>query len=154
MIEISLSAGLGIFYRVVMKTEKDWQKRCLEIGFEYWRAPDSHGVTCTKEQSIELLQEFLGVEVEIEPDLQNLAANFDEANSEEVTKQLQVGGSALNELLGSEIIERSAKALFESESHPMLAAAGYATDWDGQPLTLKLDYRRKARTVIKAAIGA
>ena len=75
-------------------------------------------------------------------------------NTNETTKPPQVGGSALNELLGTDVIERSAKALFESEPHSMLAAAGYATDWDGQPLTLKLDYRRKARTVIKAAIGA
>lgn len=56
------------------------------------------------------------------------------------------------ELLCPEIIERSAKALFESGEHKMLAAAGYATDWDGQPNTIKLDYRRKARIVIKAAI--
>jgi len=75
-------------------------------------------------------------------------------NTEETMKPPQVGGSALNELLGPDVIDRSARALFESESHPMLAAAGYATDWDGQPRTLKLDYRRKARTVIKAAIGA
>ena len=57
-----------------------------------------------------------------------------------------------HELLADDVIERSAKALFESESYPMLAAAGYATDWDGQPNTIKLDYRRKTRTVIKAAI--
>lgn len=43
----------------------DWQKKCLDIGFEYWRAPDAHGVTCTNEQAVELLQELLGVEVEI-----------------------------------------------------------------------------------------
>ena len=46
--------------------QNDWQKRCVEIGFKYWRASDAHGVTCTKEQVIELLQEVLGVEVEIE----------------------------------------------------------------------------------------
>ena len=44
----------------------DYQKRCLDIGFEYWRSPDAHGVQCTAEQAIELLQEVLGVEVEIE----------------------------------------------------------------------------------------
>ena len=47
-------------------TQNEWQKRCKEIGFEYWREPDAHGVICTKEQAIELLQEVLGVEVEIE----------------------------------------------------------------------------------------
>lgn len=53
----NLSVGLG---------RCDWQKKCLAIGFEYWRAPDSHGVTCTIEQATELLQDLLGVEVEIE----------------------------------------------------------------------------------------
>ena len=48
------------------KNEKDWQQRCIDIGFQYWRAPDAHGVTCTKEQAVELLQDLLGVEVEIE----------------------------------------------------------------------------------------
>jgi hypothetical protein len=55
-------------------------------------------------------------------------------------------------MLDKKNIERCAKALFESESHPMLAAAGYATDWSSQPNTLKIDYIRKARTVIKTAI--
>jgi hypothetical protein len=46
-------------------TLKDWQKRCIEEGFEYWRASDAHGVTCTKEQAESLLAHVLGVEVEI-----------------------------------------------------------------------------------------
>lgn len=42
-----------------------WQQKCLDLGFEYWRAPDAHGVKCTYFQAINLLQELLGVEVEI-----------------------------------------------------------------------------------------
>src|SRR3989304_994930 len=51
--------------RVRHKPKKLAGKMCRD-WFEYWRAPDAHGVTCTKEQAIELLQEVLGVEVEIE----------------------------------------------------------------------------------------
>jgi hypothetical protein len=47
-------------------TIHDVQKKAIEHGFEYWRAPDAHGVTGTKPQAIELLQDLLGVEVEIE----------------------------------------------------------------------------------------
>jgi hypothetical protein len=43
----------------------DWQQRCLDAGFKYWRAPDAHGVTCTVEQATALLADLLGVEVEI-----------------------------------------------------------------------------------------
>ncbi|WP_369650146.1 MULTISPECIES: hypothetical protein [unclassified Variovorax] len=42
------------------------QKKAIEHGFEYWRASDAHGVTGTKPQAIELLQDLIGVEVEIE----------------------------------------------------------------------------------------
>ncbi len=45
---------------------KAWQKRCVDIGFTYWREPDHHGVTCTQEQAAQLLAELLGVEVEID----------------------------------------------------------------------------------------
>lgn len=55
-------------------------------------------------------------------------------------------------LLDHDVIENCAKSLFESESHSMLKAAGYPTDWDGQPNTVKFDYKRKVRTVIKSAI--
>jgi hypothetical protein len=47
-------------------TRKDVQGKAIEHGFQYWRAPDAHGVTGTKPQAIELLQDLLGVEVEIE----------------------------------------------------------------------------------------
>ena len=43
-----------------------WQRKAIGYGFEYWRAPDAHGVTGTEAQAIELLEELLGVEVEIE----------------------------------------------------------------------------------------
>ena len=42
----------------------DWQERCLELGFKYWRAPDAHGVECTQEQALGLLRDLLGVEVD------------------------------------------------------------------------------------------
>lgn len=47
-------------------TRKSMQEKALEHGFEYWRAPDEHGITGTKPQCIEFLQDLLGVEVEIE----------------------------------------------------------------------------------------
>lgn len=46
-------------------TRDEIQKKALEYGFEYWRASDSHGVEGTKPQAIDLLQDLLGVEVEI-----------------------------------------------------------------------------------------
>jgi hypothetical protein len=47
-------------------THHDVQKKAIEYGFVYWRAPDAHGVSGTKPQAIELLQDLIGVEVEIE----------------------------------------------------------------------------------------
>jgi hypothetical protein len=47
-------------------TRTQVQGKAIEHGFQYWRAPDAHGVTGTKPQAIELLQDLLGVEVEIE----------------------------------------------------------------------------------------
>ena len=47
------------------RPRKDWQKRAVEVGFVYWRASDSHGVECKASQAVELLEELLGVEVEI-----------------------------------------------------------------------------------------
>lgn len=46
-------------------TRGHWQQKCLEIGFKYWRAPDSHGVECSREQAVMFMQEILGAEVEI-----------------------------------------------------------------------------------------
>lgn len=50
-----------------MTTEKrtDWQQKCVDAGFKYWRASDAHGVTCTAAQAVDLLAQLLGVEVEI-----------------------------------------------------------------------------------------
>lgn len=39
-------------------------------------------------------------------------------STNETMKSPHDGGSELNELLGTDVIERSAKALFESEPHP------------------------------------
>ena len=50
---------------MTQQDRKDWQKRCVDIGFTYWRASDAHGVTCTEEQAAQLLAELLGVEVQI-----------------------------------------------------------------------------------------
>jgi hypothetical protein len=44
------------------------QKKALDLGFKYWRAPDAHGVICTTKQAVEFMQEMLGVEVEIKPE--------------------------------------------------------------------------------------
>lgn len=43
---------------------KALQRKCSDWG-TYWRAPDSHGVELSQEQALELLQDALGVEVEI-----------------------------------------------------------------------------------------
>ena len=42
------------------------QQKCSDWK-AYWRASDAHGVKLTVEQSVELLQDALGVEVEIKP---------------------------------------------------------------------------------------
>lgn len=49
-------------------TLEERQRKALDLGFKYWRAPDAHGVTCTPEQAVEFMQEMLGVEVEIKTD--------------------------------------------------------------------------------------
>ena len=41
------------------------QQKAIDHGFTYWRASDAHGVTGTNAQAVELLQNLLGVEVEI-----------------------------------------------------------------------------------------
>ncbi|HDR8927272.1 TPA: hypothetical protein QDA78_003699 [Burkholderia vietnamiensis] len=46
-------------------TREDMQNKALEHGLKYWRAPDAHGVEGTKQQTVDLLQDLLGVEVEI-----------------------------------------------------------------------------------------
>lgn len=55
-------------------TRTDWQARCQELGFKYWRAPDAHGVECSVEQATELLSQVLGVGVEISTEANLLAA--------------------------------------------------------------------------------
>lgn len=59
----------------------------------------------------------------------------------------------MSELLKPENIERAAKALWDSETHPMLQAAGYATDYASQPETIKIGLRRTCRLVIQTAMG-
>ncbi len=51
--------------RPPVSLRETWQQKCLDLGFEYWRAPDAHGVTCTPAQAVEFMQDALGVEVEI-----------------------------------------------------------------------------------------
>ena len=46
-------------------TRSDIQKKAIEHGFTYWRAPDAHGVDGTVQQAIRLLQDLIGVEVGI-----------------------------------------------------------------------------------------
>lgn len=49
------------------------QQRCTDWG-AYWRAPDAHGVELTTEQATDLLQDALGVEVEIHATRPEVAA--------------------------------------------------------------------------------
>lgn len=44
---------------------EDIQQKAVSYGFKYWRSPDEHGVTGSTLQAVELLQDLLGVEVEI-----------------------------------------------------------------------------------------
>ena len=46
-------------------TRSDIQKKAIEHGFRYWRAPDAHGVDGTVQQAIRLLRDLIGVEVGI-----------------------------------------------------------------------------------------
>lgn len=43
---------------------EELQRQCYDWG-TYWRAPDSHGVELSHAQAVELLENALGVEVEI-----------------------------------------------------------------------------------------
>ena len=45
--------------------QSDIQKKAIDHGFKYWRAPDAHGVNGTVQQAIRLLQDLIGVEVGI-----------------------------------------------------------------------------------------
>jgi hypothetical protein len=47
------------------------QQKCCDMG-AYWRSPDAHGVTLTREQAMEILRDALGVEVEITVSLQKV----------------------------------------------------------------------------------
>ena len=42
------------------------QAKAIAHGFKYWRVPDAHGVKCTALQAVRLLQDLIGVEVEID----------------------------------------------------------------------------------------
>lgn len=42
-----------------------WQQRALDAGFVYGRAPDDHWVEATVEQAVALLQDVLGIRVDI-----------------------------------------------------------------------------------------
>jgi len=56
------------------RKQPDWQQKALDYGFQYWRASDAHGVIATKAQAVELLEDLLGVEVEIKDDASNPTA--------------------------------------------------------------------------------
>lgn len=47
-------------------TLDDIQRKSIEYGFHYWRASDAHGVTGHSSQAVRLLEDLIGVEVEIE----------------------------------------------------------------------------------------
>jgi hypothetical protein len=83
----------------------DWQKRCLEHGFKFWRAPDAHGVECTQEQALALLRDLLGVEVDFvkpaatppsAPAVEAIpqAAVWLEQNGQDATMEWQAGWDA------------------------------------------------------------
>jgi len=46
------------------------------------------------------------------------------------------------------IIDKCAKEIFDLGAHSMLKSAGYPTDWESQPRTLKMDYIRKVKAVL------
>lgn len=47
-------------------------------------------------------------------------------------------------------LDAACKALWECEPHRMLAIGGYATDYESQPETIKLDLRKQVRAVFSA----
>lgn len=57
------------YQRITQKAREDdrhrLQQKCSDWG-TYWRASDAHGVKLTTDQAVELLQDALGVEVEID----------------------------------------------------------------------------------------
>ncbi|MDD5150419.1 MAG: hypothetical protein PHC28_08030 [Flavobacterium sp.] len=46
------------------------------------------------------------------------------------------------------LIDICAKAIFNCSDHKMLKAAGFSTEWEKQPLSLKIDYIKKAKAVL------
>lgn len=52
--------------------------------------------------------------------------------------------------IDKDALEIAARALWESEPHHLLAAAGHATDWDNVCSSIKKGMLKKARVVVKA----
>ena len=47
-------------------------------------------------------------------------------------------------------LEAGAKAIWDSIPHTLLEIGGHPTAWEAQPRTLKLDYLRQTRSVLRA----
>lgn len=51
--------------------------------------------------------------------------------------------------LNEQALDAAARAIWESETHPLMASAGHATDWEGLNPSVKRSVKRKARLAIK-----
>lgn len=51
-------------------------------------------------------------------------------------------------------VEKAARAVWESETHPLLKAAGHSTNWDTLNTGLKREIIRKTRRAIRAYLEA
>lgn len=60
----------------------------------------------------------------------------------------------LTSTFSEETIKKACKALWDSETHLFIEKAGYPTDYESQPKTIKRDLRRKVRAVIGALVCA
>lgn len=52
-----------------------------------------------------------------------------------------------------EILDSAASRLWGLESHALLAASGFKTDWESQPRVVKKEYYRKVKTACAAVVG-
>lgn len=74
--------------------------------------------------------------------------------AEKHLKTATVSNSALIDLLSAEpTVERAAKALFDSKSHPMLESGGHPTIWEKLPRVARKGYRKQVRIVVDAILS-
>ncbi len=104
------------------------QQKCSDWG-TYWRAPDAHGVKLTTEQAVELLQDALGVEVEIDTGISAAIAAKEMAERER-----DAGAIAASKALG----KRQSEYLYACAERDAAIAANAAEEKEHEALRVKL----------------